>query len=149
MTVWSTATLGRFSKKLSLSPFTLQVGALNACFLAKRGFNVEVFEAREGSIQNSLYNLFTTALSRHLRFLDIGTNIKLLNSTHEGWKKDLFFLGIAKISQRLDWSIVFDFGQISGKPKLWRGEASTWLCHTEVGKHWSILGWRIRWAQMF
>lgn len=25
-----------------------QVGALNACFFAKRGFQVEVFEAREG-----------------------------------------------------------------------------------------------------
>lgn len=43
------------------SPYLLsppQVGALNACFLAKRGFSVEVFEAREGSIQSSLHSLF-------------------------------------------------------------------------------------------
>lgn len=54
-----------FKKKLSLSPFTLQVGSLNACFLAKRGFNVEVFEAREGSslFKNSLYNIAPSLLS--------------------------------------------------------------------------------------
>lgn len=28
--------------------FDFQVGALNACFLAKRNFQVDVYEAREG-----------------------------------------------------------------------------------------------------
>lgn len=40
---------GKIFKELSVFPFTPQVGALNACFFAKRGFDVELFETREGS----------------------------------------------------------------------------------------------------
>lgn len=46
-----------FSVKSPDLAFPLQVGALNACFLAKRGFNVDVFEAREGRVQSHFTNL--------------------------------------------------------------------------------------------
>lgn len=57
--------LVRFSKNCPYPPFTLQVGALNACFFAKRGLDVEVFEAREGSIQSSRYSLLKWTTLSH------------------------------------------------------------------------------------
>lgn len=89
----------------------LKVGALNACFLAKRGFDVEVFETREGSLQNSFW---PTPTHKNPTFLDCFIN---------GYIKTFCVFGY----------------QISGKPKLWGEEALTWLYLTEAGKHWNML----------
>lgn len=67
---------------------TLQVGALNACFLAKRGFNVDVFEAREGRYRSlftshtasSFSCIETLSTTRHQKHLSIlGCNTFLLS----------------------------------------------------------------------
>lgn len=67
---------------------TLQVGALNACFLAKRGFNVDVFEAREGRYRSlftshtasSFSCMETLSTTRHQKHLSIlGCNTFLLS----------------------------------------------------------------------